>query len=399
MGVLAGLGLGQPGKEQRCAGPPARRATRAGKTAGGRGKMLSAWSSALGRRADIRKRLRLCGGHVTGPCHSRNCHRPQGIRVRRASPGPPRSHSVIVLQFQCAASRKIEGVSRMTSSSEGIELAVSRRRLLAAAGIVGAAVCCIVRERRRGASRGGDPTCGRSGDDATRRRSAPAVRCRRLVPGRRLLAHAPAGAPTPASCSARWTAGSSRTVDAEIGSRTRMRKADKSSTRTTRRSLGCSRIRPISMPPCTTASSRSSAPSGRHRRDGPASCSPASATRERRPLGKKYVPPAGVSLANPPYVNDNLGSPAAGGHHPRRRAAAALVPSLQRRPLLCQPGRGPRAHVVGFLGEQQPQCPPVTARGCPSPRQPRERTRQRTDRATRPTRPTSPCPKRRARPT
>ena len=29
-------------------------------------------------------------------------------------------------------------------------------------------------------------------------------------------------------------------------------------------------------------------------------------------VGKKYVPPAGVTLANPPYVNDNLGSPAAG---------------------------------------------------------------------------------------
>lgn len=29
-------------------------------------------------------------------------------------------------------------------------------------------------------------------------------------------------------------------------------------------------------------------------------------------LGKRYVPPAGVTIANPPYVNDNLGSPAAG---------------------------------------------------------------------------------------
>jgi 3',5'-cyclic AMP phosphodiesterase CpdA len=28
-------------------------------------------------------------------------------------------------------------------------------------------------------------------------------------------------------------------------------------------------------------------------------------------LGKRFVPPAGVTLANPPYVNDNLGSPAA----------------------------------------------------------------------------------------
>ena len=29
-------------------------------------------------------------------------------------------------------------------------------------------------------------------------------------------------------------------------------------------------------------------------------------------LGKRYAPPAGVALANPPFVNDNLGSPAAG---------------------------------------------------------------------------------------
>jgi hypothetical protein len=29
-------------------------------------------------------------------------------------------------------------------------------------------------------------------------------------------------------------------------------------------------------------------------------------------LGKRYVPPAGVSIPNPPYVNDNLGSPAGG---------------------------------------------------------------------------------------
>src|SRR5579862_3788037 len=28
-------------------------------------------------------------------------------------------------------------------------------------------------------------------------------------------------------------------------------------------------------------------------------------------LGKRYVPPAGVTIPNPPYVNDNLGSPAA----------------------------------------------------------------------------------------
>jgi len=34
-------------------------------------------------------------------------------------------------------------------------------------------------------------------------------------------------------------------------------------------------------------------------------------------LGKRYTPPAGVTIANPPYVNDNLGlkmsSPASAG--------------------------------------------------------------------------------------
>jgi hypothetical protein len=29
-------------------------------------------------------------------------------------------------------------------------------------------------------------------------------------------------------------------------------------------------------------------------------------------LGRRYVPPAGTTVPNPPYVNDNLGSPAAG---------------------------------------------------------------------------------------
>lgn len=35
--------------------------------------------------------------------------------------------------------------------------------------------------------------------------------------------------------------------------------------------------------------------------------------RSRQPtLGKKFVPPTGVTLTKLPYVNDNLGSPAAG---------------------------------------------------------------------------------------
>lgn len=46
-------------------------------------------------------------------------------------------------------------------------------------------------------------------------------------------------------------------------------------------------------------------------------------------LGKRYVPPAGVTLPNPPYVNDNLGS-RRGRHHARRGAAAAFISSAQR---------------------------------------------------------------------
>jgi hypothetical protein len=51
-------------------------------------------------------------------------------------------------------------------------------------------------------------------------------------------------------------------------------------------------------------------------------------------LGKKYLPPAGVTMPNPPYVNDNLGSPG-GRYRARGRAVATLVPPVQRRSLLC----------------------------------------------------------------
>ncbi len=66
------------------------------------------------------------------------------------------------------------------------------------------------------------------------------------------------------------------------------------------------------MAPCTTARRRSSARSGRRRGAARRSHSPASAIRARRRLGKKFVPPAGVTLPAPLFVNDNLGSPAAG---------------------------------------------------------------------------------------
>ena len=79
-------------------------------------------------------------------------------------------------------------------------------------------------------------------------------------------------------------------------------------------------------------------------------------------LGKKYLPPENVAIPNPPYVNDNLGSPAAGD---TTFGVEQLQPLFhlfngdlfQRRSLLRQYRRGSGAHLVGFLGEQQPQRP------------------------------------------
>ena len=42
-------------------------------------------------------------------------------------------------------------------------------------------------------------------------------------------------------------------------------------------------------------------------------------------LGKKYVPPAGVTIANAPFVNDNLGSPAASDTTPRMPAQPTIA--------------------------------------------------------------------------
>ena len=68
----------------------------------------------------------------------------------------------------------------------------------------------------------------------------------------------------------------------------------------------------ISTARCTTAPSRSSAPSAPSPR-GRAPFTFTSFGDQGTPtLGKKFVPPAGVTLPSPPFVNDNLGSPAAG---------------------------------------------------------------------------------------
>ena len=184
------------------------------------------------------------------------------------------------------------------------------------------------------------------------------------------------------------TAGYERSFAAETRQLHRRQVRHRSSTPSTRRITGLQpgqRVRLRS--PCTTARSRSSARSGPRRAAARRSRSPASATRARRRPARCYVPPAGVTIANPPFVNDNLGSPAAGDTPGRRRARAAAVPSLQRRPLLRQPGHRPGAHVVGLLGEQQ-RAARATGRGCRRPAT--TRTSAATGRsATRPSRPTS----------
>ena len=92
-------------------------------------------------------------------------------------------------------------------------------------------------------------------------------------------------------------------------------------------------------------------------------------------VGKVYTPPAGVTLASPPFVNDNLGSPAAGD-------TTAGVERVQ--PLfhlfngdLCYANlANDRVRTWSrLLGEQQPQRPQpaVDARR----RQPRDRAGQR----------------------
>jgi hypothetical protein len=74
-------------------------------------------------------------------------------------------------------------------------------------------------------------------------------------------------------------------------------------------------------------------------------------------LGKKYVPPEGVTIPNPPYVNDNLGSPAAGDTTLGVEQLQPLFQPVQRRSLLRQYRHRSGAYLVGFLGEQQPQRP------------------------------------------
>ena len=80
-------------------------------------------------------------------------------------------------------------------------------------------------------------------------------------------------------------------------------------------------------------------------------------------LGKKFVPPAGSRCRSAVFINDNLGSPAAGD---------TTLGVEQLRPLfhlfngdLCYANlaAGPGADLVGLLGEQHPQCaqPPVDA--------------------------------------
>ena len=98
-------------------------------------------------------------------------------------------------------------------------------------------------------------------------------------------------------------------------------------------------------------------------------------------LGKRYVPPAGVTIPNPPYRERQPRLAGGRRYDAWRRAAAAPVPSAQWRSVLRQSRGRSGAHLVGFLGEQQPQRPQPSLDAIG--RQPRERARQRPDRLSR----------------
>ena len=114
-------------------------------------------------------------------------------------------------------------------------------------------------------------------------------------------------------------------------------------------------------------------------------------------LGRLYQPPNGVTISNPPYVNDNLGSPAAADTTLGVERLQPLFHLFNGDLCYANVAQDRIRNLVGFLGEQQPQRPqaPLDALA----RQPRERVRQRTDRLSGPIRPTSRCLKLPARPT
>jgi Purple acid Phosphatase, N-terminal domain len=102
-------------------------------------------------------------------------------------------------------------------------------------------------------------------------------------------------------------------------------------------------------------------------------------------LGKKFVPPEGVTIKNPPYVNDNLGSPAAGNLYFTSSTAIFATPISLRTGC----GRG------GIFGTTTAAAP-ASVPGCPPPAT--TKTNSATERSgIRPIRPISVCRTRSAR--
>ena len=200
----------------------------------------------------------------------------------------------------------------MTAKDHEFSLELSRRKLLAAAGIGGGALLAPnvigTGEAAAAPETGGasdpvttPPVAGlhlQFGADAS---SEIVVSWHTLQPVRRA-----AGLAGPARRQARADGRGQR------GELHRRQSQGKSFTPITPSLIDCRPIPLISMARCMRAPSRNSAPSA-PRRGGASRFTFTSFGDQGTPtLGKRYVPPAGVTIPNPPYVNDNLGSPAAG---------------------------------------------------------------------------------------
>ena len=105
-------------------------------------------------------------------------------------------------------------------------------------------------------------------------------------------------------------------------------------------------------------------------------------------LGKKYVPPEGVTIPNPPYVNDNLGSPAAGDTTlawSKCSRCSTFSTATSVTPISPTIGC-----VPGGISGRTTAAAPVNVPGCPQPVT--MRTSLAMDRSDiRPTKPTSRC--------
>ncbi len=284
----------------------------------------------------------------------------------------------------------------MTTPDREFDLDLSRRKLLAAAGIGGGAVVAAsllgsgaaeAATAARPAARSGGDAAGRRPPSAVRRGCirrrwwCPGTRCSRSRPPRVMLG--------------RLDGRLEQTVEAKGG-------------QLHRREVGPDRL-------CLSCEARQAAAdtaylyAAMHDGAEPEFGTFRTSPRGRAPftftsfgdqgtptLGKKFVPPAGVTLPNPPCVNDNLG--VAGGGPTRRSASSGCSrcsissTAISATPISPRTGCGP-----GGISGRTTAAAPATVPGCPRPAT--TRTSWATDRsAIRPIRPISRCRRRRARP-